>query len=200
MKILPVTDESIREAVDVIREGGVVAHATETCYGLACDLQNPEAVTKLFKIKERPYDKPVSGLFASVDDAKDVAEWNEDAERLAKEHLPGPLTIILPLYEPKRFFVTPNGGTTIGVRVSSHPVAKALATECAMPISTTSANFHGKPNPYTVADILMQLKNNKILPDLILDSGTLPFVPPSTVVDLTADAVELRPGSIKIWK
>jgi len=200
MKILPVTDESIQEAVDVIREGGVVAHATETCYGLACDLQNPEAVTKLFKIKERPYDKPVSGLFASVDDAKDVAEWNDDAERLANEHLPGPLTIILPLFEPKRFFVTPRGGTTIGVRVSSHPVAKALATECGMPISTTSANFHGKPNPYTVADILLQLKDNKILPDLILDSGTLPFVPPSTVVDLTADAVEVRPGGIKIWK
>lgn len=200
MKILPVTDESIREAVDVIREGGVVAHATETCYGLACDLQNPEAVTKLFKIKQRPYDKPVSGLFASVDDAKETAEWNDDAERLANEHLPGPLTIILPLYEPKRYFVTPNGGATIGVRVSSHPVAKALAAECAMPISTTSANFHGKPNPYTVADILMQLRENKVLPDLVLDSGALPTVPPSTVVDLTADAVELRAGNIKIWK
>ena len=212
MRILPVTDlvprssagakwdETIQEAIEVLREGGVVAHATETCYGFACDLQNPEAVTKLFKIKERPYDKPVSGLFATVDDAKEVAEWNDDAEKLAAEHLPGPLTIILPLFEPKRFFVTPNGGTTIGVRVSSHPVAKALAMEFAAPISTTSANFHGKPNPYTVADILMQLRENKILPDLILDSGALPPVKPSTVIDCTGDPVELRGGNVKIWK
>lgn len=200
MRIIPATDEAIQGALEVLRKGGIVAHATETCYGFACDLQDPEAVTKLFKIKERPYDKPVSGLFATVEDAKEVAEWNDEAEKLAAEHLPGPLTIILPLYEPKRFFVTPRGGGTIGVRVSSHPIATALAGGFGAPISTTSANFHGKPNPYTVADIVMQLRENKILPDLVLDSGTLPFVKPSTVVDLTADAVEVRPGSIKIWK
>lgn len=199
MRILPVTDEAIQEAVNVIQEGGVVAHATETCYGLACDLQNPEAVTKLFQIKERPYDRPVSALFANVEDAKEVAEWNDDAEQLAKKHLPGPLTIILPLYEPKRFFATPRGGMSIGVRVSNHPLAKALVTECAMPISTTSANLHGKPNPYTIADILMQFKDKKMLPDLILDSGTLPFVPPSTVIDLTGEEPEeKREGDVKL--
>jgi len=199
MRILPVTDEALQEAVSVLQEGGVVAHATETCYGLACDLSNPEAVTKLFKIKERPYDRPVSGLFATVEDAKDVAEWYPEADELAKKYLPGPLTIILPLYEPKRFFVTPHGGANIGVRVSSHPLATALAREFNAPISTTSANLHGKPNPYTVADILMQFKDKKILPDIILDSGTLPFVPPSTVIDLTGEEPEeRRGGTVKI--
>jgi len=198
MRILPVTDESIQEAVNVIREGGVVAHATETCYGLACDLENPEAILKLFRIKERPYDRPVSGLFPSVENAKEYAEWYPEADELAAKFLPGPLTIILPLHEPKRFFVTPHGGANIGVRVSSHPLAKAIATKCNMPISTTSANLHGKPNPYTIADILMQFKDKKILPDLILDSGTLPFVPPSRVMDCTGEEiVELRPGSLK---
>lgn len=199
MRILPVTDEALQEAVSVLQEGGVVAHATETCYGLACDLQNPEAVTKLFKIKERPYDRPVSGLFPTVEDAKEYAEWNPEADELAEKHLPGPLTIILPLYEPKRFFVTPHGGASIGVRVSSHPLAKALATECAMPISTTSANVHGKPNPYSVADIVAQFEGKKILPDLVLDSGALPEVPPSTVIDLTGEAPEeRRGGTVKI--
>lgn len=199
MRILPVTDEALREAISILQEGGVVAHATETCYGLACDLQNPDAVAKLFQIKERPYDKPVSGLFSSVEDAKEYVEWNDEAEELATKHLPGPLTIILHLYEPKRFFVTPRGGKTIGVRVSSHPLAMALAKEFGSPISTTSANIHNKPNPYTVADILMQMRENKIMPDLILDSGTLPHVLPSTVIDLSGDAPEeKRGGSIKV--
>jgi len=199
MRVLPVTDESIAEALDVLREGGLVAHATETCYGFACDLQNPAAVAKLFAIKQRPTDKPVSGLFPSVEAAKDYVAWNERADGPASVYLPGPLTLILPLKEAGMLFPTPNGGTTLGVRISSHPLAEALAREFGSPLSTTSANLSSLPNPYSAEDIIAQYKDQDLQPDLILDSGTIPQTPPSTVIDCTKEnPTELRGGKVKI--
>lgn len=199
MRVLPVTDESIQEALDVLREGGVVAHATETCYGFACDLKNPAAVGKLFAIKQRPTDKPVSGLFPSVDAAKEYVLWNDRADGPASLYLPGPLTLILPLKQPDILFPTPDGGTTLGVRVSSHPLAEALAKEFGSPLSTTSANLSSLPNPYSAEDIIAQYDSQDLQPDIILDSGAIPQTPPSTVIDCTKDnPTELRGGNVKI--
>ena len=85
----------------------------------------------------------------------------------------------------------------MGVRVSPHPVARALAEGFGTPLSTTSANVHGQPNPYSAEDIRAQFTEGP-MPDLVLDSGTLPTTPPSTVIDLTGDAGTLRTGSLRI--
>ncbi|MFA6039671.1 MAG: L-threonylcarbamoyladenylate synthase [Candidatus Peribacteraceae bacterium] len=191
MDILPADEQGIGRALTVIREGGIVAHATETCYGFACDVSDLGAVANLFVLKNRPYSSPVSVLFLSVEDAKKYAEWNDEAEALAKKHLPGPLTLILPLRAdaPLQLYVTPllsdRSPLTAGVRVSSRPLALRLVTDFGKPLSTTSANFHGFPNPYSAEEIVAQFKHQPIQPDLILDSGTLPHVPPSTVLDVT---------------
>ena len=228
MRILPAL-EGIAEALQTLKAGGVVAHATETCYGLACDLRNPEAVAKLFAIKQRPVDQPVSALFVSVDEAKKWVEWNDEAEKLALEYLPGPLTLILPLRKiyigkifplppappPKgeggdisgSFSPSPAGGRgqgigeTLGVRISSHPLAQNLAKEVGSPLSTTSANIHGQKNPYSAEEIVLQFTGGAQhavpLPDLILDSGTLPPTLPSTVINLAAkDSPIVRKGSV----
>lgn len=199
MRILPVTDEALREALDVLREGGVVAHATETCYGLACDLRNPAAVGKLFALKQRPTDKPVSGLFPSVEAAKEYVTWNERADGPAATYLPGPLTLILPLRNPGSLFPMPDGGTTLGVRVSSHPLAHSLSLSFGSPLSTTSANLSTLPNPYSAEDIARQYEGQDLKPDLVLDSGRIPETPPSTVIDCTREnPTELRGGNVKI--
>ncbi len=201
MKILPFTKESFAEAVTVLQSGGVIAHATETCYGLACNLGNPLAVKKLFAIKQRPETQPVSGLFPSLERAKKWVVWNEKADELATQHLPGPLTLILPVRPdaPGAIFPSLHSYATLGVRISSSPVAQALAEACNFPISTTSANVHGKPNPYSAEDIAAQFEGQEMQPDLVLDSGTLPQVPPSTVINLTTDDDQtLRAGTIKI--
>src|SRR3989344_9622501 len=96
MKIIP-AKSGIEQALSVLRSGGVIAHATETCYGFACDLTNPTAVEKLFDIKQRPTSQPVSAMFSSVEEAKRWVEWGDEAEKLAKQYLPGSLTLILPL-------------------------------------------------------------------------------------------------------
>ncbi len=224
MKIVAFSDEAIAEAVVILKNGGVIAHATETCYGLACDLSNVDAVQKLFAIKQRPEHQPVSALFASVDEVKEYVEWNERAEELAKQYLPGPLTIILPMKKdaPLRLYPTPpashsglrasgprtaslqpaeTGGrwpvATLGIRVSSSPVAQSLVDAYQSPLSTTSANLHGQPNPYSAEDIVAQMKDQTVQPDMIIDSGILPQNPPSTVMDLTsAEETIKRQGKI----
>lgn len=206
MRILPITDSAVAEALRILRNGGVVAHATETCYGLACDLTNAEAVAKLFQIKHRTESQPVSALFPSVEEAKKYVQWNTRAEELAEEHLPGPLTLILPLRTdaPMTLFPIPRSpksearSPSIGIRISSHPLAMRLVTTFGNPLSTTSANLHGKPNPYSAQDILAQFGDQLIQPDLIIDSGVLSPTPPSTVIDMTEATGILRKGSLKI--
>lgn len=198
MTILPATDDALRQAIEILKKGGVVAHATETCYGFACDLSNKEAVLRLFSLKKRPLHLPVSALFATVDDAKRYVEWNEEADALARQHLPGPLTLILPLKKksPTPVFAVPIGSDTLGVRLSSHPFAQRLVAAFGRPLSTTSANIHSKPNPYSAQSILEAFKEEQVQPDLILDSGELPINPPSTVMDLLKQGDVLRTGAV----
>lgn len=192
MNVLSPDTSGVAAALKILHGGGIVAHATETCYGLACDLTNPDAVRKLFAVKQRPFDQPVSALFASVDDARKYVKWNERAEALAKEYLPGPLTLILPakwlVISDKRLVLTATRlslTASIGIRISSHPLAQQLVRGFGSPLSTTSANLHGQSNPYSTEDIVRQFSRQKLQPDLILDSGILPLNPPSTVIDLT---------------
>lgn len=197
MNILPDNEEGLQKALEVLQAGGVVAHATETCYGLACDMSNAAAVEKVFAIKQRPSQQPISALCASIDQAKRYTDWNEKADELAKKHLPGPLTVILPLRGELYPCPDPNPNPTIGIRVSSHPIAQKLVDMFGSPISTTSANVHSMPNPYSVADMQTQFAEGTTVPDLLLDSGVLPQVPPSSVVDASKENVETyRQGDI----
>lgn len=203
MRVLPLTTESVLLALSVLGKGGIVIHPTETCYGLACDLTNPIAIAHLFALKKRPIDQPVSALFSSLEQAKKYVEWNEHAEELALKHLPGPLTLILPLRTdaPHVLFTTPSPQlkTTIGIRISSHPLATELATRFGKPISTTSVNLHRQPAAYSPKEILSQFSDD--LPDvLLLDGGSLSVCPPSTIVNLAGHSPkEIRSGSC-VWR
>ncbi len=204
MRIVPVSAAAIDQALSILRSGGIVAHATETCYGLACDLGNPTAVKKLFRMKQRSEDQPVSALFSSITEAKRFVEWSSKAQELGKKFLPGPLTLILPLRKdrPSDLFVVAQSPSfkahrSIGVRISSHPLAAELVTRFGKPLSTTSANIHGLPNTYSAEEIVVQLQGQEVQPDLIIDSGSLPKLPSSSVIDLTGTTPGLlRKGEI----
>lgn len=204
MRVLPPIPRSLDFAVAALAAGGVVIHPTETCYGIACDLTNPAAVARLFALKQRPGDQPVSALFSSVEQAKQYVLWNSHAEALARQHLPGPLTIILQLQTdpPHILYPTPAGTSglgevqTLGIRISSHPVAQALVIRFGKPISTTSANVHGRPTAYSPAEILSQF-HHAPSDVLLLDAGPLHHHPPSTIMDLTGVSPrEVRRGAV----
>ena len=185
MQTLEASEASIAFAIEILNLGGVVAHATETCYGLACDMTNSEAVEKLFNIKNRPDDQPVSALFPSIKASSIWVEWTEKALALAKKEFPGPLTIILPIKPNKTIYPIPktepeNRNPTLGIRISPHTIALELAKQFSKPLSTTSANLTGQPSAYSVEEIEKQLADNP--PDLVIDSGMLEKKSPSKVV------------------
>lgn len=203
MNIIPESLEALQEALEVLRGGGSLIHATETCYGIACDLTDENAVKDLFEVKQRPQYQAVSALFASVDAARTYVEVFPKAEELFAMHLPGPLTIVLPKKKnaPPIWITSGGEGTDayIGVRISSYPFAMDLARNFGKPIATTSANLHGKSNPYSVTEIEAQWAGALLVPELIIDAGTLPLAPPSTVIKVDASGVHvLRQGALHL--
>lgn len=203
MQVIPASTDGIARALEVLQSGGCVVHATETCYGIACDLGNPDAVKHLFEMKQRPVHQPVSALFSSMEEAEKYVVFSPLARELVRKYLPGPLTLVLPvqLKTPTPIFVTADSEmpATIGVRISSHPVAQALVEGFGRPIATTSANLHGKPSPYSVAEIKAQWDLVAPTPKLIIDSGFLAIAEPSTVVQIERDCVTtLRQGTLHI--
>lgn len=193
---------AIEQAVRILEKGGVLAHATETCYGFACDLTNLDAVKRLFALKGRPLDQPVSALFPNLASAEKYVVFSKKARDIAEAFLPGPLTIVLPRRtNAPKLFVTPHEKqeSMIGLRISSHQFALSFAEKFGKPIATTSANLHGKPNPYSPKDISSQFRGRTLVPDLLIDGGTLPIAPPSTVVAITGEGLKtLRQGDLRL--
>lgn len=197
------TEEGIARALEVLRGGGVVAHATETCYGLACDLANANAVAKVFAIKHRPTNQAVSALFSSIEEAKRYLVIDVLTQKLVDQYFPGALTVVVPVrtITPLPIWVTADGKQpqTAGIRISSSPIAMQLVQAFGHPLSTTSANVHGKSNPYSVVDMLEQFAGQAVVPDLVIDSGALPMTPPSTVVEVVEGTIRtLRGGAIVV--
>ena len=187
-------DEHILEAIKVLHEGGVVAHPTETCYGLAADIFQKKALDRLYSLKKMPFQKPVSILVRDLEEAQQYGEFSSLALKLALQYWPGPLTIVVPrtALVPKFLnFSYP----TIGLRVSSNKKARQLLEAFGGALTTTSANLFTLPEAYTAPAFLDQ----GLAPDFILDGGQIPKTPPSTIVEVKGDQVTvLRQGSVEL--
>ena len=145
---------SLDRAVSCIKAGGVVAFPTETYYGLAVDPLSFPAVAKLFKIKKRQADKPLLLIIESLAQLPLVTDYVPQAfEPLMAKYWPGPLTLVFPARKEICSELTGYSGT-IGVRISSHPVASELVRRMGRPITATSANFSGHPPANTAAEVL----------------------------------------------
>lgn len=182
----------INEAVDCLKRGGVVLFPTETAYGLAVDATNEKAVSRLAVLKGRDVQKTFPIIVSSTAMAKKYGCMNRFSLRLAKKYWPGPLTMVVEARTSSilsRGVVRDDG--TIAVRVSSHPVARALSKKLGSPITSTSANVAGEGTPYLVSDV-------NVKADYVLDCGKLPKRNVSTIVRVMDDEIKiLRSGSIR---
>ena len=184
----------LEAAARVLKDGRLVAFPTETFYGLGAHALDAAAVARIFLAKGRPGDKPLLVLVGSLAMVERVArEVPDRARRLMAKYWPGPLTLVLPSRADLPAALTAGTGT-IGVRLSGHPVARALVQAVGAPVTAPSANPHAGPAPRTADDVLAALGSGV---DLVLDGGPTPGGPPSTVLDLTAARpVLLRPGAV----
>lgn len=191
--------EAIAVACKVLAAGGLLLFPTETTYGAGVDATNPKAVQKLLGYKSRREGKPLSIAVPTLEEAEKYVELNQQAKTLATQFLPGPVTIVC----KSKGSVAPGVASefgTLGIRIPDYPFILELLKAYGKPITATSANASNQKRPYTISDVLNNLSGaQKKCIDLILDAGTLPPNPPSTVIDTTLSTpITLRQGEKRI--
>ncbi|MHC1786302.1 MAG: L-threonylcarbamoyladenylate synthase [Christensenellales bacterium] len=192
-RLLAADAQSIGQAAELLRSGRIVAFPTETVYGLGANALDGAAVRGIFQAKGRPGDNPLIVHIEDLQQTAALCAWSEGAAVLAAAFWPGPLTMILPKKALVPHEVTA-GLSTVGIRMPSHPVARALLKACGLPIAAPSANRSGRPSPTTAGHVYADLQG--LIP-LILDGGPCEFGLESTVLDLSgASPTVLRPGAV----
>ncbi|MFC1657913.1 L-threonylcarbamoyladenylate synthase [Candidatus Omnitrophota bacterium] len=172
--------DKIKEAVKVLSNGGLAIIPTETVYGIAADTRNPQAVERLYKVKQRPKEKPFSLL---IDDKEGVEYFSADlssaACKLIDRFWPGPLTVVLP---------GKNGGT-VGLRMPDNNVALRLIAGVGSPLLCPSANLSGMPAPRNFAEAIKGLGEKA---DIAIDAGQARLGVESSVVDLSVTPYRIQ--------
>ena len=192
----PISRQSLIQAAHILREGGTVAFPTETVYGLGANALSASAVQKVFVAKQRPIWDPLIVHITSESMLLQVARDISTTERLLIDTFwPGPLTLLL----DKTGDIPPGvtaGRRKVGVRMPSHPIARALIEEAGVPVAAPSANSFGRISPTTSGHVLEDL-DGRI--DAVLDGGPTSLGLESTVLDASADPPTVyRHGMISI--
>jgi L-threonylcarbamoyladenylate synthase len=188
--------ETVERVARVLRAGGLVAFPTETVYGLGANALDPDAVRRIFAAKGRPATNPLIVHVDKVAHAHVLTSvWPEEAERLATRFWPGPLTLVLPK-NARVPDATTADGSTVAIRIPSHPVARALITAAGFPLAAPSANRSVRITA-TSAEHVLKMLDGRI--EMVLDGGSTPGGIESTVVEVSADARRiLRPGLLSV--
>lgn len=186
--------EAIRQAGQILEDGGLVAFPTETVYGLGANALDEEAARKTYEAKGRPSDNPLIVHIADIEALDDIVRTiPPEAHSLAQHFWPGPLTMIFEKSEIVPYGTT-GGLDTVAVRMPANDTALALIRSAGGYVSAPSANTSGRPSPTEAAHVAEDL-SGKI--EMILDGGSVPIGVESTIVDMTVTPpMILRPGAV----
>ena len=172
----------IAQVVEILKNGGVIAYPTDTTYGIGCSILNKKALERIYRIKQRERNKPVSFICADLSEISRYAQVSNFAFKVMKRLLPGPYTFVL---EASRTVpdLLMTRQKSVGIRVPDNAICLAIVRELGHPIVTTSANLSGEEpigDPFLVDEELgSQL-------DLVVDGGIL-TANVSSVVSLVGD-------------
>ena len=182
----------IKQAVEIIRRGGLVVYPTDSAYALGCHIGDKLALDRIRAIRQLDKNHNFTLVCKDLSELATYARVNNSAFRLLKNHTPGPFTFILDatgevprrLMHPKR--------KTIGLRVPSHPITQALLAELGEPIMTSSLIMPGEELPLTDPFDIRELLDHHV--ELVIDGGFC-GLDPTTVIDLTeGEPVLVRQG------
>lgn len=187
--------EKLKKPAEMIKEGKIVIFPTETVYGIGTNGLKSDSIKKIYEIKKRDFNKPISLLVNSIKMIESVAKNISDLEyALINRFCPGPFTIILKKKEEVPDILTANGDT-VGIRMPDSLIARILIDYSGVPIATPSANISGKPSGTSVDNIMKDFKDSV---DCIIDNGESKLGVASTIVKVeNENPIILREGSIK---
>ena len=188
--------EELKIPAKIIKEGGIVIFPTETVYGIGTNGLNKEAIKKLYEVKQRPLNKPISLLVSNIEMVEQVAKNISKLEyKIMQNFFPGPLTIILEKKDIVPNILTSNTNT-VGIRMPSGEIARKLIEYAGVPIATPSANISGKPSGTNIKNIQKDFEGKV---DYFIDNGESKLGIPSTIVRVINDEIHiLRQGSISM--
>ncbi len=178
----------IERVIKILESGGVIVYPTDTLYALGANIFNRNAVERVYEIKRRPKDMPLSICIDSVESISKYAEVNEAGSRLIKKFMPGAITIIL-----KKKPIIPDyiSVDTVAIRVPANEVARKIASR--FPVTATSANIHGEKAATKIEEIKNVMKDKV---DMYIDGGELKGIE-STIVDASKGKIKIiREGAI----
>lgn len=183
-------NEDLRQAIDVLRRGGVILYPTDTVWGLGCDARNSEAVRRIFAIKQRSDSKALITLVGSLAQLERTVTGIPDVAYQLIEYADRPTTIIYDGANPMARLapeVQAEDGT-LGVRVTAEEFSQQLCVRSRMPLVSTSANISGKPTPATFAQIDREIIDAV---DYVCTSGRNDSAPhsPSSIIRLSEDGL-----------
>ena len=186
----------LEKASEFIKQGKIVVFPTETVYGIGTNGLDEKAVRKLYEIKKRPLNKPISLLVSNMEMVKTIAQDITEVEyKIMEKFFPGPLTIILKKKDIVPDIVTA-GQETVGVRMPSGEIARKLVELSGVPIATPSANISGEPSGTNLLEIKKHFEENV---DFYIDGGNSELGISSTIVQVIDGKIEiLRQGSITL--
>jgi L-threonylcarbamoyladenylate synthase len=183
-----ISKAAMKTAGEILRRGGLVVYPTETVYGLGANALSREAVGRVFRVKGRAVDKPLIVLARDFIQLKGLVKEIPPLARTVMGHFwPDGLTLIMSASAsvPRELLA---GGTAIAVRISGHPVVRALLDAAEVPLTSSSANRSGRPAPTSAQSAQRELGG---LVDLFIDGGPSPGDEPSTILDVRTEPVQL---------
>jgi len=177
------TQEAVSRSIEILKKGGTIVHPTDTCYGIAADINNKKAIKKVYQFKGRAFNKPFFIIVRSITQFKQYGHWNSLAERIIKQHPRKMFTFVVPRKKTVPKHLNPDFDT-IGMQMPKNKFSLSLLERFDRPVIGTSANLSNEPVVYSIKDLLTQLKKINRYPDLVLDAGKMPVKKPSRVIEI----------------
>lgn len=178
----------IQQAVDILHAGGVAAYPTDSIYALGCAIESREAIEKIYRAKDMHKSQRLALICPDMSTASEFGMFSQTAFRLAQRIFPGPYTLVVPATRAVPRTLTDTKRRTVGIRITSHPIAQALAAGLGRPLLTSSAVVPETHEPCRDADEILDVFEKFI--DVVIDAEQTP-AEPSTVIEVDGENVRL---------
>jgi tRNA threonylcarbamoyl adenosine modification protein (Sua5/YciO/YrdC/YwlC family) len=178
----------IQQAVDVLHAGGVAAYPTDSIYALGCAIEARDAIEKIYRAKQMHKNQRLALICPDLSTASEFGLFSQTAFRLAQRLFPGPYTLVVPATRATPRTLTDAKRRTVGIRITSHPIAQALAHGLGRPLLTSSAIVPDTHEPCRDAEELLEAFGRFV--DVVIDAEQTP-AEPSTVIEVDGEDVAL---------
>jgi tRNA threonylcarbamoyl adenosine modification protein (Sua5/YciO/YrdC/YwlC family) len=178
----------IAQVVEILHRGGLAAYPTDSIYALGCAIESRDAIERIYRAKGMKASQRLALICPDLSSASEFALFSQTAFRLAQRIFPGPYTLVVPATRQVPRTLTDNKRRTVGIRITSHPIAQALARGLGRPLLTSSATVPETHEPCRDAEEILEAFEKHI--DVVIDSEQTP-AEPSTVIEVDGEQITL---------